>query len=293
MPPNGSTQAPEPPSTPAQVPPTQDLQPSPRPAQWLVSVRSLAEAELASRFGVDIIDLKEPNHGPLAAVERHVWQSVADRIRPQPADQPTAAPLSTPLSTPLSAALGERDQAAQIARDVPAEFAFAKAGPSQCGTEARVVELWNLVRRDLPPTVELVAVAYADHAAAGSLPPEQILELAARNGFQRILLDTFGKNGSSSIDVLGTSRLAKFGTLAKQNSLWWSLAGSIRLPHLAELKQSWPDPQSSPDCLAVRGDVCQRDRQGTLCPERLQQWKQSLAAVASHRPVRRPSSVSI
>ncbi|WP_197455820.1 (5-formylfuran-3-yl)methyl phosphate synthase [Stieleria neptunia] len=232
--------------------------------EWLVSVRDLAEAKRAVEFDVAILDFKEPRRGALAPVAVQIWRQVASWA---------SAGKDGPL---LSAALGESDQAVGLADQLPPEFAFAKAGPSGCNDPDQTRGMWDAVRARLPDRVELVAVAYADHRSADCLPAEQILDLAARHGFRRILLDTCEKNGRSSIDLLGSSRLLNLGRQAHQQLLWWSLAGSITRDQVAGMAKLIPPPEFRPDCFAVRGDVCDGDRIGTLCPDKMRQWMQML-----------------
>lgn len=238
--------------------------------QWLVSVRNLAEAVQTDAFGVDILDLKEPRLGPLSPVSSEIWREISQWSQASSAPRPK-----------LSAALGEPEQAQSIADQLPAEFSFAKAGPSGCDRVDKMEALWQATRNRLPDSVELVAVAYADHQAAGTLPAEQILSAAVDNGFRRILLDTFKKQGRSAVQCLGANRLMEFGRFADQHQLWWSLAGSINLQHLRLIPTLFPDPSAAPDCVAVRGDVCESDRSGALSRCRLQAWKDQLSKRAS------------
>ncbi|QEG01080.1 hypothetical protein Mal15_51560 [Stieleria maiorica] len=251
--------------------------------QWLVSVRNLAEAELAVRFGVDILDLKEPRRGPLAPVSAEVWHQVADLVARPPSHrdggpQSSAAVFSAAQlsAAQLSAALGESAQAVALADRVPPRFAFAKAGPSGCESESQLRGLWDAVRERMPAEVELVAVAYADHRAAGCMEAERIMALAAQGGFRRVLLDTFEKNGCSAIEVLGQTRLSQLGRLAHRQHLWWSLAGSITLGHVQRVAELVPERDDRPDCYAVRGAVCDGDRTGALCEAKMRQWQRTL-----------------
>ncbi|MCO8122064.1 (5-formylfuran-3-yl)methyl phosphate synthase [Stieleria sp. TO1_6] len=256
-----------------------------RPApEWLVSVRDLNEAELAVQFGVSILDFKEPSAGALAAVGPAIWRAASHRVRQlvHPGDQQPAGPSGPQPARPLrlSAALGELPTAAALAAQLPSEFEFAKAGPAGCSGEAELLGHWRAVGMQLPPSVQLVAVAYADHQHAGCLPVETILRIAIDAGFQRFLIDTSGKTGPTSIQILGPDRLRALGRLAHQNSIWWSLAGSIKLSqrqHLDGIFKHGSDQQRAhgPDCIAVRGDVCRSDRTGTLCPDRLRAWRSS------------------
>jgi uncharacterized protein (UPF0264 family) len=248
-----------------------------RGLEWLVSVRSVAEAELAAQFPVDILDLKEPRGGSLAAVTGDLWRAISGR---------PGAP------TPVSVALGESGRAVAIAGDVPETVRFAKAGPSGVATAAELRALWRGLRDKLPDPVELVAVAYADHDRAGCLPPEVVFALAADFGLRRVLLDTFDKRFGSAVRLVGPSQLQRLGRMARRRSLWWSLAGGITLDDVRSLLR---DASIRPDCVAVRGDVCagdhsgRRDRTGELCRQRMSQWSGVLERAAKQpnpEPVR-------
>src|SRR5205807_1071510 len=64
-------------------------------ARLLVSVRSPDEALAAIKGGADIIDVKEPAHGPLGRADAAVWRAVREAVPP---------------SIPVSVALGEWDE---------------------------------------------------------------------------------------------------------------------------------------------------------------------------------------
>ena len=61
-------------------------------AKLLVSVRSGVEALAALAGGADVIDVKEPSHGPLGRAEFALWREVRGRVPP---------------TVPMSVALGE------------------------------------------------------------------------------------------------------------------------------------------------------------------------------------------
>ena len=245
-------------------------------SQWLVSVRDLSEARLAASYGVDILDWKEPLQGALAPVAEETWIAAANWA------------YQTGCPVPLSAALGEGEMACSRSRDLPSDFRWAKVGASRTNPDA-LQSLWSDVRQRLPQSVELVAVAYADAPIAECPDPEVVFELAAVNGFQRVLIDTYTKESGSSLEWMG-GRMQMLSQIAKQHGLWWALAGSIQLAEAQSLPaQGLPNP----DCFAVRGDVCRGDRTSTLDAARLGEWAgyfraQSLQSGAqSSQPSRR------
>ena len=166
----------------------------------------------------------------------------------------------------LSVALGEPPDALEIADRVPTGIRFAKVGPSGCNSQRRLIATWTEVRRRLTAGVELVAVAYADRPGCPDV--ETVLRSALDQGFRRVLIDTFIKDGRSAIDHLGLRRLETISRWACDNQLWWALAGSIRLSSLSMLS----DRGIAPNCFGVRGDVCVGGRTGTLCENRIGQW---------------------
>lgn len=226
----------------------------------LVSVRNRGELAAVMAGGVDIIDLKEPGRGPLAPADAALWSYAASLWEER-------GPSSL-----LSAALGERVDAIQIAGRLPSAFAFAKVGPSGCRTADAMRDLWAAVRKRLDDRIELVAVAYADFQAARSVQPEAIFQLAAEAGFERCLIDTFVKDGRSTLDHLGMKGLVSLASVAREAGLCWTLAGSIRVDCVSLLRQH----AVLPDCFGVRGDVCRWGRAGTLSSERVTVWKESL-----------------
>ena len=234
----------------------QSLGPIKSSPSLLISVRSKREMDAAMTGGADIVDLKEPRKGALAPTSVSFWRSISELAVNEKA-------------VSFSAALGESQEARIIAQFLPAEFRFAKVGPSGCGTRHSLTHLWIDVRSRIDPQTELVAVAYADHQASGCLSAESVFTLAAELGFSRVLIDTFVKNGRSSIDHLGFEQLQLLSQIAGEHKIGWALAGSIRMHDVSMLAQRG----IVPNCYGVRGDVCQGTRESELSVERVRQWK--------------------
>ena len=249
------------------------LPPPQRERAILVSVQDIAEAEIALNSGADIIDFKDPTIGPLGQVDPQVWSDATNLLASGPTGTCSTAQSSRSAAKSqqqplLSAALGEGVAGADTANQLPAEFAFAKIGTSGITSAKQLRELWKRTRANLPTGTELVAVAYADFAAAQTLPPEQIFSLAATFGLGRCLLDTFTKDGISSVTHLTVAGLQSLDAIAESRDLWWALGGSITTGDL----QSLADVDVRPPCFAVRGDVCTGGRAGTLDPSRVESW---------------------
>jgi uncharacterized protein (UPF0264 family) len=228
----------------------------------LISVRSLDEAAQIVDRGVSVLDLKEPGEGPLAPVTAALWNQVAELHAHQIA---------------LSAAMGELDEAIAIAAAVPASFSFAKAGPSNRTTINKLISDWASCRSRLHADVTLVAVAYADYQHARSLPPIEVFQAAAKQGFSTWLVDTFVKDGRSTFEHLTGEDLVSISELAKRTGSRWVLAGSIRLEMLDGLLSH----SITPDLIGVRGDVCDQSRVGNICVSKVERWLARVGLEAS------------
>src|SRR4051794_15465750 len=138
----------------------------------LVSVRSAAEARAALAGGASLIDVKEPDRGPLGRADDAVIEVVVREVAGR---------------RPVSAALGELGEAAG---DVPrAGLAFVKWGLAGCG---RRPDWPALLRPRLSATgaPRVVLTAYADWRCAQAPDPEEVLALAAERPGGVLLLDT-------------------------------------------------------------------------------------------------------
>jgi uncharacterized protein (UPF0264 family) len=233
--------------------------------QLLVSVRDEREAAAALAGGADIIDAKEPARGPLGPVEADVLRNIAARVPP---------------TVPLSAALGDFAELDEVRaavigarvpdrRDAPFYLKLAFAGTHSADRVTTLLRAARLsVASDRQPRV-LVAVAYADHEAAGSPRAEELLRSALVAGVGGFLVDTWMKDGHGLLDHLPPARLAALSSTARDAGLLFALAGSLgpveveRLTHLA-------------DVIGVRGGACRGGRQGAVDPARVRELRRRL-----------------
>ncbi len=225
-----------------------------RRTDLLVSVRSLDEADIVSALHVRVIDLKEPIDGPLAPTSPTLWHAVSTR------------PFNQDIE--LSVALGECSQALGLAEQVPEQFTFAKAGPADCGTAMELAIKWRQIRNRLHPSVQLVAVAYADNAKANCPPPLEIFKAAADANVSMWLIDTFEKNGRSTLDHVDDESLRQIAEHAVGCDCRWTLAGSIKRSHLKRIERSG----AIPNLIGIRGDVCDETRCGEIVPAKVADW---------------------
>lgn len=224
----------------------------------LISIRSIAELHAIVDLAVDVIDFKEPRLGPLAAADPTLWAHAVERVA---GDQK------------LSAALGECDTALALASRVPARFAYAKAGPAAVESTHQLSQHWAQLRQRLPESVELVAVAYADHRNAKCPDPESIFAAAQASGIKTWLLDTFGKaDRQGVVEHISTEQFKRIRAMADHAQAQWVLAGSIRIDDAIRLASH----AIRPDLFGVRGDVCDTAREGNVVAEKVLRWLQTV-----------------
>ncbi len=220
----------------------------------LASVATMAEARLALQAGVAILDLKQPADGALGALDtatiRRVVQLVDGRI-------PVSATTGDLVMQPevVSAAVRTMTET---------RVDYIKIGFFPGGDwPASIASLAGLAGQ-APP---LIAVLFADTA-----PDWSILSTLARAGFAGVMLDTMDKQRGSLLSVLGREDIAAFVDCAKALRLLVGLAGSLRLPDIAELLPL------QPDYLGFRGALCvQHERTAQLDPAAFDRIRQSIA----------------
>jgi uncharacterized protein (UPF0264 family) len=218
----------------------------------LVSVRSASEARAALSGGADIIDVKEPLRGSLGRADEPVWQEVVAAARDR---------------APVSVALGEL-QDGEVAVAGLAGVSFAKIGLAGCQSDPNWREQLRQVWQSLPPSVEPVAVMYADWQAAEAPLPEAILELAAECRVRHILIDTYVKSAGRLLDHWPLAELGRFSAQVADLDQKLVLAGSLDAASIAQVLPLHPW------AIAVRGAVCGKGREGRLSHEAVKQLKE-------------------
>jgi hypothetical protein len=218
-------------------------------AKLLVSVRSADEARAALEGGAAVIDVKEPDRGPLGRADASVWQAVRRVVAG---------------AVPVSVALGELREwtgrtFAEFDTHAFAGLSFRKLGLSQAGPVGLV--RWSALRRAWGPGPGWVAVAYADWPGAGAPHPDAVLDAAlAADDCAGVLIDTWDKSRPSPVDRSWASWFAR----ARDGGRFIALAGGLGE---AEIRRLAP---LGPDLFAVRGAACHRgDRRAPIDPDRV------------------------
>lgn len=219
---------------------------SPRQIKLLVSVRNATEAVAALEGGADIIDVKEPKHGPLGMAEPRVMSEVVDAVDGR---------------VPVSVAMGElRDNPSMAS--IPKGVAFAKIGLSGVGPRWRQ----QLTRKfgQAPKNIRPIAVAYFN-ASNRAYPPvtEDVVRWAIENRVAGVLFDTYMKDRGNLFETrrsylipkdiledLCTEQVLEYVEFVQAAGLLMALAGSLSGAALETALAM------EPDIIGVRGAVC-------------------------------------
>lgn len=241
------------------------------PPRLLVSVFSLDEVEAALLGGADIVDVKNPAEGSLGAPTPALLRAVRSCVAP-------------PIE--LSAALGD-------APHLPGTLALAAAGAAACGADyvkvglfgsarpEQALELLLAVRQaaaEANPRTRLMAVAYADAARVGALPPRELPAIARRACAHGVMLDTAVKDGVSTLAALGEAGCAAFFAEARGLGLATALAGALGPADLPRVRLL------GVDIVGVRGSACEGGRRGALSAVRIRALREAMNAPAHASP---------
>ena len=223
----------------------------------LVSVRNAEEVGAALAGGADIIDAKEPARGALGPVDPEVLEAIAARIPP---------------GVSLSVALGDctsPDAVRNAVHDVRLREretpTYLKIGFAGVPSEERIASIVALAVQAAGAGHGgrcIVAVAYADHRAAGTPAPAEMLRAAVAGGTGGLLVDTWSKDGRGLLHHLTIAHLADLAREARRAGLQFALAGSLDAVSVAQVAQV-------ADIVGVRGAACRGGRSGTVDAEQV------------------------
>lgn len=214
-------------------------------ARLLVSVRSTEEAHAALAGGASILDVKEPERGPLGRASFETWRAIR-RVAPP--------------EIPLSVALGELREWSEAASSAPPDAfegpSYRKLGLAHSTPDWR--RDWRAVRDSSPRARDCrwIAVVYADWRDAEAPNPDAILD-AANNApdIAGVLLDTWGKTGPAWL----ASDWRGWADRVKTAGLTLAVAGGLTRETIPRLEVL------APDIVAVRGAACEGgDRRGVV-----------------------------
>ncbi len=211
--------------------------------RMLASVTDAAEADVAVHLGADIVDLKDPAAGAMAAVDLSVAKAIVAEIAGR---RETSATLGDPPYE--GAGLLDRARA----------FAAAKVDSLKLAVDGDLIERLRDGLAGLSRETRLIGVLFADDQ-----PDFDILPRLASLGFKGAMLDTRRKGAGRLLDHLDIASLEDFCSRCRMHGLISGLAGSLEAPDAPRLLLV------RPDVLGFRGALCiDHDRTSRLDPKR-------------------------
>jgi uncharacterized protein (UPF0264 family) len=231
--------------------------------QLLVSVRDANEAVAALAGGADVVDAKEPSAGALGAVSADAFAAIVQAVGGV-----------RPVTAAIGDAACERTVEATARSFAHAGAAMVKVGFAGIADAESATALLRAARRGVERAGcgTVVAVAYADAAHVGALPPASVVACARDAGVQGVLIDTAGKDGPSLLGAMSGEALATWVDEARSAGLLVALAGRLTLDALPTLR-----PLGA-DVVGVRGAACEGGRGGRVSQARVRALRAALDA---------------
>jgi uncharacterized protein (UPF0264 family) len=214
--------------------------------QLLVSPSSIDEARHSG--AADIIDVKRPSEGSLGA--NFPW--VIREIK-QFAKKPVSAAIGDFDYKPGRAALAAYGAACAGADYVKIGLAFE--GEEHARDMIRCVV--RAVKGEFPKKFVVIA-SYSDYERMHTIPPCDMVPIAAECGADIAMVDTGIKDGKSTFAFMNEDQLRSFTNRNRELGLGTAIAGALKFEDIDALKRI------NPDIIGVRGMVCGGDRNATV-----------------------------
>ena len=226
----------------------------------LVSVRSAREARSALQGGADLIDVKEPQNGPLGAADPAVVRAVVDEVAGR---------------VPVSVALGELGDESEVRPQLVPGASIAKLGLAGWRKREDWRKRWRDAIAAWPDRVTAVGVAYADWEFADAPAPQEIRAAAAAAGLRGVLIDTFQKRQGGLFKCWTEQELGRWVASLRELGMWSAVAGSLDARGIARAVSC------SPDWVGVRTAACHGDRFGRVSSLHVAQLQAALCEGAN------------
>lgn len=212
----------------------------------LVSVRSVEEALLVARGGVDFIDLKEPGDGALGGLPIDTIRAIVGALRQQAVGLPVSATIGDVPTADLPRIMACVDEVGACGVD------YVKVGIDRA---PHAVAVLNVLATCGWPVVPVFIAdqgfewAHVEHACA--------------LGFPGVMADTADKLAGSLFDAMAQPDLRRFVATVRSGGAMVGLAGALRVSHESQLRAL------APDFAGFRTAVCVGDRSSAIDPQRL------------------------
>nr|MDO8109756.1 (5-formylfuran-3-yl)methyl phosphate synthase [Candidatus Sigynarchaeota archaeon] len=205
----------------------------------LVSPKNIEEARQAIDGGTDIVDCKNPEEGSLGANFPWIITGIKEAIE-----------TSGKKGVLLSATIGDMP-------NLPGTASLAATGIATLGVDYVKVGVYgprtkeqaqklldNIVKavKRVNANTMVVAAGYADHARARvSLPPLELVPVAAAAGCEVVMVDTAIKDGKGLLDFMSHDQIQRFCDAGKKHGMAVALAGRLQMKDIPFLKTTGVD----------------------------------------------------
>jgi (5-formylfuran-3-yl)methyl phosphate synthase len=233
--------------------------------QVLVSVSSVAEAQLVLSAGVPLIDLKETSHGALAALDIERSTAIIGAIHQH---RQHAAATDIVISATVGDDCDVVDDLVQLIN-------------SRLYIGVEVIKLpetiWASPRYQpaiaalLAQGLKLIAVMHPDSLMTANMQAR--IQTLAQQHYWGVMVDTTQKL-RPLIEIVPIARLADFVRAAKSAQLFVGIAGGLLLSHIEPLAKL------APDYLGFRSGLCEgAQRAQGLLAERVQELMERVSEI--------------
>lgn len=203
--------------------------------QLLISVTSIAEAQIVLDNGVDIIDLKDPATGALGALPLSQIEKIVDFVDGRKR---------------VSATIGDIPMQPELIFDSVAKLMntkvdFIKIGFFPAGNYQPTLDKL----RTITANVKLIAVLFAEYEYSDAL-----MKSIQQAGFHGVMWDTAQKDGNTFMYYRLAINCKKFAKKVLELDMSFGLAGSLQLQHIVAAKEL------NPTYIGFRGGVCDSNK---------------------------------
>ena len=225
----------------------------------LVSIRSIEEVKVVNGLNIDIIDLKEPQNGPIGMLDFIDIKKIVVALR----DNKFCGKISTTFE--LSDGNLSRNEIAKIEDLGSVGLDYIKIGVSADGNTSEnlkqftesLSKIKHLVLENKLILVLMITDKYS-FKFVKSISPSMVKK------FSGIMIDTLDKENGSVFDIVNLTELKIIKEFALENNVDFGIAGSLDVSHTSLINQL------QPNWAGYRGGVCLKKRSGPLSRVRLE-----------------------
>ncbi|HYN54234.1 MAG TPA: (5-formylfuran-3-yl)methyl phosphate synthase [Methylotenera sp.] len=204
--------------------------------QLLISVTSIAEAQIVLENGVDIIDLKDPLTGALGALPLSQIEVIVDFVDRRKL---------------VSATIGDMPMQPELIFDSVAKLRntkvdFIKIGFFPAGNYQPTLDKLRTITAN---GVKLIAVLFAEYEYSDAL-----IKSIQQAGFHGVMWDTAQKDGNTFMYYRSAVNCKEFAKRVLEIGMSFGLAGSLQLQHIVAAREL------NPTYIGFRGGVCDSNK---------------------------------